>query len=55
MFDDLSHWLEDEVRILETGLSDRVSHLSELESLLRNDPNFDEERIHYVKELAAQV
>ena len=55
MFEDLTHWLDDEVRILDTGLNDRVTQLTDLEDLLRSAPNFDEERVHYVKELAAQV
>ena len=56
MFEDLTKWQEDEVRILDTALNDRTSQLSDLEDLLRNtEPGFDEERVHYVKELAAQV
>ena len=55
MFEDLSSWLDDEVRILDTGLNDRVTQLADLEELLRNTPSFDEERVHYVKEIAAQV
>ena len=55
MFEDLTHWLEDEVRILDVGLNDRVTQLADLEELLRNTPSFDEERVHYVKEIAAQV
>ncbi|KAL5250504.1 hypothetical protein ACHWQZ_G016293 [Mnemiopsis leidyi] len=55
MFEDLTRWQEDEVRILDTALNDRTSQLSDLEELLRSsEPGFDEERIHYVKELAAQ-
>ena len=56
MFEDLTKWQEDEVRILDTALNDRSAQLSDLEDLLRNsEPGFDDERVHYVKELASQV
>ena len=56
MFEDLTKWQEDEVKILDTALNDRTSQLSDLEDLLRTtEPGFDDERVHYVKELAAQV
>ncbi|XP_063688179.1 myosin-3-like [Bolinopsis microptera] len=55
MFEDLTKWQEDEVRILDTALNDRSAQLSDLEDLLRNsEPGFDDERVHYVKELASQ-
>lgn len=54
MFEDLTRWMTEEVRILETGVRDRVHQLEEMVPLLTSNTGFDQERVHYVKELAAQ-
>lgn len=49
MFEDLTRWMTEEVRILETGVRDRVHQLEEMVPLLTSNTGFDQERVHYVK------
>ena len=49
MFEDLTRWMTEEVRILETGVRDRVNQIDEMVPLLTSNTGFDQERVHYVK------